>query len=277
MPITSLLLPPLLVSSVVAATLALLELGLPPPAVSGSVLVASVLLMLVLERVTPLHEAWNRRPEGLDLLLLVGNRLIDVGVIAGTLALVAALAPLRQVQVWPTALPLPLQALLGMVIGEALRYALHRLSHRPGFLWRVHRTHHEPERMYTLNGPRLHPVNHLWIATANVVPMLLLGAELAAVVLAANVTAFFVLFQHANLGLRFPVWGLVVATPDVHRLHHAREGSETPVNLGIVFLVFDHLFGTYRAAGDEIGVDEIGLAPPAAAERDARRSGYSAP
>ena len=151
-----------------------------------------------------------------------------------------------------------LQALLGAVLAEGIRYALHRLSHRPGLWWRVHRTHHQPRRMYALNGPRLHPANNLWIAMANAVPMLLLGAHLQAVILTANITVFFVLFQHANLRLRFDGWNQLLATPDVHRLHHAR-GSGAGVNFGIVLLLYDRLFGTYRRAGSELGPDEIGL------------------
>ena len=100
---------------------------------------------------------------------------------------------------------------------------MHRLSHRAGLLGRIHHVHHQPRRMYTLNGPRLHPGNQLWITIANVVPMLVLGASLPAVVLAANITTFFVLFQHANVNLRFDGLNQLLATPDVHRLHHLRQ------------------------------------------------------
>ena len=86
---------------------------------------------------------------------------------------------------------------------------------------------------------------------------LLLGAPLAAVILTANITVFFVLLQHANLRLRFDGWNRVLATPDVHRLHHRKEVRED-VNFGIVLLFYDQLFGTYRPA-EEVGVREIGL------------------
>ena len=80
--------------------------------------------------------------------------------------------------IWPRDLPLIAQAILGITIAEAIRYGLHRASHRPGWLGHVHRTHHQPERMYALNGPRLHPANSLWVAAAHALPMLLLGAHL---------------------------------------------------------------------------------------------------
>jgi sterol desaturase/sphingolipid hydroxylase (fatty acid hydroxylase superfamily) len=151
------------------------------------------------------------------------------------------------------------QAGLGVLLAEAVRYLLHRLSHRPGLLWRVHRTHHQPERMYALNGPRLHPGNYVWIAIANSVPMLSLGAPGKAVVLAAVVTSFFVLFQHANVQLPFGGWNWLLATPDVHRLHHERRRGRQGVNYGIVLLLFDRLFGTYARHEAEVAVDAIGL------------------
>jgi sterol desaturase/sphingolipid hydroxylase (fatty acid hydroxylase superfamily) len=262
---------PLLLAALIAATLALLGRGLPPPLVSLVLLFGSVVLMLMVERLAPLHRAWNRFPDRLDLALVVGNRLVDVAVIAATTALLAALhrkglSP-ALFHVWPVHWPLLAQAALGIALAEVVRYTMHRVSHRDGLLGRIHHVHHQPRRMYSLNGPRLHPGNQLWITIANVVPMLLLGARLPAVVLAAGITTFFVVFQHANVNLRFDGLNQLLATPDVHRLHHLREDRQaTPVNFGIVLLVLDRLFGTYAPASITPAADEIGpLGDPAPA------------
>lgn len=255
---------PTLLATLLLGSRALLTRGLPPPAVAGITLLATAVTLLGLERLVPLHRVWNRRPEALDLGLFLGNRLVDVGVIAGALALLARLeaagVPMAALRVWPREAPVPLQVLLGLLLGEALRYLLHRLSHRPGLLWWAHRTHHAPTRMYALNGPRLHPLNQAWISLANTLPLLALGAPLSTVAQVASVTAFLVLLQHANLNLRFDGWNALFATPDVHRLHHSRALAGVGVNYGIVLLVFDRLFGTYRKA-EPIGADGIGLGP----------------
>lgn len=255
------LLYPALVVAVFAGTGALLDTDLPRPAASGLALASVLALVLALERLTPLHPAWNRRPEGADLALLALNRLVDVGLAAGLLALLGALEArgLPRLHVWPTQAPLWAQACLGILVAEGIRYGVHRASHRPGLLWRWHRVHHQPERMYALNGPRLHPANYAWVAAAHQAPMLLLGASVDAVVVAATVTAFFVVFQHANVALPFGGWNRLLATPDVHRLHHARRGPAEGVNHGVVVLLYDHLFGTYRGATEELPADAIGL------------------
>jgi sterol desaturase/sphingolipid hydroxylase (fatty acid hydroxylase superfamily) len=249
---------PILVTAVAVATGTLLGSDLPRPAASGLPLLSALRVILALERLFPLNRAWNRRPDVKDLVLLVLNRFVDVALLVGLVAFVAAYGEaLRLGALWPTAWPLPLQVVAGILIGETLRYAIHRYSHRPGFWWKVHRTHHEPDRMYALNGPRLHPLNYLWVAGAHVVPMLLLGAPLTAVLLVMNITGLFVIFQHANLRLRFDGLNRIFATPDVHRLHHARDA--TGVNYSIVLVLLDLLLGTYEpAVAEDIGVDGIG-------------------
>lgn len=255
---------PTLLTAVTAGAIALLGQNLPRPLISGGITLVALGLILGLERLCPLHRSWNARPEPLDLMLLVGNRIIDVIVVAAVIALLQRLERAGMhaalLHVWPARAPLLLQATLGIVLAELVRYVLHRLSHRDGLLGRVHRLHHQPRRMYALNGPRLHPGNYLWIAIANTVPMLLLGAPLSAAVLASIITSFFVLFQHSNVRLRFDGWNRLFATPDVHRLHHLREAAGQPVNYGIVLLGLDVIFGTYQRADRDPGADAIGEA-----------------
>jgi len=252
---------PSLVAVIGVVTWVLLtKTSLPKPAASSLPLLGCGLLIWGLEQLYPAHASWNRRPEGKDLLLLVVNRLVDAALLATVITLTGMAVERFGLSLpWPRHWPVPAQVALGLVVAELLRYAMHRWSHRPGFWWRVHRTHHEPDRMYVFNGPRLHPANYLWVAGAHGVPTLMLGAELDVVLVLVNVTALFVIVQHANLRLRFTGLNQVLATPDVHRLHHARDMPARGVNYAIVLLIVDRIFGTYappRAVPD----DGIGLA-----------------
>jgi sterol desaturase/sphingolipid hydroxylase (fatty acid hydroxylase superfamily) len=249
----------LLVVGIGLASWHLLGTDLPRPVASGVPLLASVLVILVLERLFPVHRAWNARPDGKDLALLVINRVVDIALLAALVTFMDRVGT-GFGAVWPQTWPVAVQVAVGITLAEGIRYLLHRLSHRPGWLWRVHRTHHEPERMYVLNGPRLHPANYLWVAAAHGVPMLLLGASFEVVVVTINVTALFVVFQHANLRLRFDGLNRVFATPDVHRLHHARDMPRAGVNYSVVLVLIDRMFGTY-APPAEVEADGIGLAP----------------
>jgi sterol desaturase/sphingolipid hydroxylase (fatty acid hydroxylase superfamily) len=257
---------PLLLTAVFTATRVALSTDLPKPVASGAVLAGVIVLVLVLERIAPLYRAWNARPDIADLALLVLNRGIDLALLLGTVTAVNALGSrIAFLSLWPRSAPVLVQVALGLVLADTIRYGLHRLSHVRGLLMRVHVTHHAPARMYSLNGPRLHPLNYLWVSLSNTVPLLLLGAEVDVVITVINVTAFFVLFQHANLSLRFDGLNRVFATPDVHRLHHARELRGEGVNYAIVLIVLDRLFGTFRPAGDEPSSDGIGWRAPRSA------------
>jgi len=81
------------------------------------------------------------------------------------------------------------------------------------------------------------------------------------------------LFNHANVRIpptvdRILRWFLV--TPDMHRVHHSVDATETNSNFSFVLPWWDRLFGTYRAqpeGGHErmtIGVDQFRT------ERDSR-------
>ena len=61
-------------------------------------------------------------------------------------------------------------------------------------------------------------------------------------------TPFFIL-EHTNL--RFPAWldktlGLVITTPNLHKVHHEQGQFYTDSNFADVFILWDRLFGTYK-------------------------------
>lgn len=256
-PLTWLVFPALL-AGVVAATLALFG-KVPLPAAAGLPVLAMILASLVLERLAPAHRAWNAAPEGKDLALLFINRVVDVLPATALAALAAQLHAAGWLELWPSRWPLAAQVALGLVLAELIRYPLHRRSHRDGWLGRVHVTHHEPRRMYALNGPRLSPPNYLWVALANFGPMLLLGAPPRAIAVLTAITGAFVVMQHANVHLRFDGLNRWLATPDVHRHHHRADAPARGVNYAIVLVVLDRLFGTYEPAAP-VAADAIG--PP---------------
>ena len=57
------------------------------------------------------------------------------------------------------------------------------------------------------------------------------------------------LFSHANLRLPAPIDGwlrAVVVTPDMHRVHHSADPTETNTNFGFTLSWWDRLLGTYQ-------------------------------
>jgi sterol desaturase/sphingolipid hydroxylase (fatty acid hydroxylase superfamily) len=157
------------------------------------------------------------------------------------------------------------EGLAAFVFLDLAVYAQHFMSHRWGWLWRLHRLHHEDVDLDATSGVRFHPmeiaVSVLWKALV----VIALGASAPAVVIfeiALNASST---FHHANLKLPAPVDGalrLLVVTPDMHRVHHSIIAHESRRNFGFAITLWDRLFRTYQSqpaaghVGMVLGVDD---------------------
>ena len=136
---------------------------------------------------------------------------------------------------------------------------MHWLSHRVDWLWRLHALHHSAERLYWLNGERRHPLSALLLASPSLLILVCLGAPSPLVGTWFCIVAVHLAFQHANLD--YTVGGLraVLGVAEVHRWHHKREYEEAQVNFGEFWMLWDHLFRTYRFAKNGVHAGEVGI------------------
>ncbi|RME27139.1 MAG: sterol desaturase family protein, partial [Deltaproteobacteria bacterium] len=146
---------------------------------------------------------------------------------------------------WPHDLPLPLQVLLAMVLGELAFYTVHRAMHEVPRLWPLHAVHHSSTVLYVLAGARNHPLNVLLSYAAQFFPAMILGAGDEVIVYLSAWTTTVGMLQHSDLGLRTGWLSWVLATPDIHRIHHSTELPEGNSNYGSNLLLWDHIFGTF--------------------------------
>jgi len=161
-----------------------------------------------------------------------------------------------------------LHFLLMLPLLDAGDYALHRLSHRVGWLWRLHAIHHTDTEIDVTTTLRHHPAEVLVVGFAFAGIGMLIGAAPEEMV-AYGVLAFAVqLVAHANVALPPAlerVLSLVVVTPPFHRFHHSRDQRQSDANYGQVLVIWDRLLGTLaprdgRDAPSAFGVEAF-LAP----------------
>jgi sterol desaturase/sphingolipid hydroxylase (fatty acid hydroxylase superfamily) len=158
-----------------------------------------------------------------------------------------------------SALPLPVQAILFLVLGDFMLYWLHRMFHGGGF-WKYHAIHHSSEDLDWISAARFHPVN-LVLGTIGVdVVLLLAGLSPNAMILLAPFNIFHSAFVHANLNWTLGPFRYVLATPVFHRWHHTSPEEGGNSNFAGTFPLWDLLFGTwYMPAGrlpDNYGIVE---------------------
>jgi sterol desaturase/sphingolipid hydroxylase (fatty acid hydroxylase superfamily) len=137
---------------------------------------------------------------------------------------------------------------LGMLLLDAAYYAVHRLYHSVGWLWRLHAVHHSDPELDVTTQVRHHPLETLIGTPLIVGATALLGVPPLAVVVYVWLETLVQALGHANLTL--PRWvarlEAVLVTPDFHHLHHSTLAIETDSNYGQVFSVWDRLLGTFR-------------------------------
>jgi sterol desaturase/sphingolipid hydroxylase (fatty acid hydroxylase superfamily) len=217
-------------------------------------------LVAILERWYPYVPDWNRdqscdtRVDALH--FLVNFLLIQSSITA--FYLLHDLVP-DVWGIWPEQLAFPIQVLMAGLIVDVGLYAMHRLSHVHNFLWRLHAIHHQPVRLYWLNGSRRHPLSALLLAGPSLIVLAVLGASFQSVAVWMSFMSIHLAFQHANLDYRLGPLRLLLAVAETHRWHHKRDYEDAQVNFGEVFLIWDHLFGSFHDTSTRIGQGEVGV------------------
>jgi sterol desaturase/sphingolipid hydroxylase (fatty acid hydroxylase superfamily) len=143
--------------------------------------------------------------------------------------------------------PLWLEVPAAVVLLDLLAYALHRLYHAIGWLWRLHAVHHSDPELDVTTTWRQHPLSILIQALAMACAVTLLGISPLAFALYRGSDAIVQTLAHANLALPerlSAALSRVLVTPEFHRLHHSPWVVETNSNYGQIFSVWDRLLGT---------------------------------
>jgi len=153
------------------------------------------------------------------------------------------------------ALSLPAAANLALVfvLFDIWMYFWHMANHRFSFFWRFHRAHHSDTEMDTTTALRFHP-GELVLSTLFRMPVvILIGMSFTQLVLFEVMLNVSTLFHHSNLAVREKwdrVLRRVIVTPNMHRVHHSVELSETNSNFTSLLSVWDRLFRSFRTRTD---------------------------
>ena len=155
------------------------------------------------------------------------------------------------------------------VIFDFLIYWLHRLQHAVRPLWAFHSVHHTQTRLTFLSGNRIHFVEQLYTGLLLMVPAFLLGVPqpLWFPLLAAQ--TFSEAIQHARLNWTFGRFGRWIVSPAFHAVHHSTDAREYNGNYGLVFSIWDAVFGTFVSASAKerhYGVDGMDVPESLAAQ-----------
>jgi sterol desaturase/sphingolipid hydroxylase (fatty acid hydroxylase superfamily) len=124
-------------------------------------------------------------------------------------------------------------------------YWNHRLGHTVGLFWASHVVHHQSEEFNLTTALRQTGTGSFfgWIFY---VPMAIFGVPLSVFLLVAVAQLFYQFWPHTRHIGRMGVLDRWIQTPSNHRVHHAQNDIYLDRNFVGVFLIWDHLFGTFQ-------------------------------
>jgi len=145
--------------------------------------------------------------------------------------------------------PVRLEILLALLLLDATAYLFHVALHRIPLLWRIHAIHHCDKDFDCTTGLRFHPFEALAGFGVRLGAIAVLGIPVIAIVCFEVWAVLVGFYTHANIGI--PSWidrsvRKLLVTSNMHRIHHSAHPQDGMSNFGVVFSVWDRLFGTYR-------------------------------
>lgn len=133
-----------------------------------------------------------------------------------------------------------------LLLGEDLLFWLeHFVDHSVRLFWAVHVTHHSSPEYNLSTGFRssvLMPMYKYFYF----MPLVLLNFRPVDVIFMYSITQIYGILVHTQYVTRLPRWvSYIFVTPSHHRVHHASNIPYLDKNMGMVFIIWDRLFGTF--------------------------------
>lgn len=133
-----------------------------------------------------------------------------------------------------------------LVIEDFMFYWLHRVDHYCRLFWAVHVTHHSSEEFNLTVGFRssvFQPLyRFVWF-----IPLPLFGFRAEDIMLMYAITQIYGILIHTQYVKKLGFLEWFMSTPSHHRVHHASNVKYLDKNMGMVFIFWDRMFGTFEA------------------------------
>lgn len=136
------------------------------------------------------------------------------------------------------------------VLTDLIWYWYHRLAHEINIFWMVHVVHHQSEDFNYTASARI-TVMQAFVRAGfwSILPLLGFPASMISSLLLVH--GCYPFFVHTRLIGKLGVLEYVLVTPSHHRVHHANNEKYLDKNYGDVLIIWDKLFGTFKAEEDE--------------------------
>lgn len=129
-------------------------------------------------------------------------------------------------------------------------YAYHRASHRVAFFWATHIVHHQSEE-YNLSTALRQSWFTGFTSWLFYLPLAVVGFPPVMYVAMLTLNTLYQFWIHTRAVGRLGFLESFLNTPSHHRVHHGVNPKYIDRNYAGVFIIWDRLFGTFRAEEEE--------------------------
>jgi len=147
-----------------------------------------------------------------------------------------------------------LSLVVAFVLYDFCYYWFHRISHERRIFWASHVAHHQSEE-YNLSTALRQTSTGFLLVWVFYIPCFLLGMPAEVFVTVASANLIYQFWVHTRFVSTLGPLEKVLVTPMNHRVHHARNPEYIDKNYGGFFILWDRLFGTYKAEDSELPID----------------------
>ena len=124
-------------------------------------------------------------------------------------------------------------------------YWMHRIDHYCRFFWAVHVTHHSSEEFNLTVGFRSSVFQPLY-RFIYFIPLSLVGFDPLDVMFMYAATQIYGILIHTKTVGKLGFLELFLSTPSHHRVHHGSNTKYLDKNMGMIFIIWDRVFGTFE-------------------------------
>jgi len=144
--------------------------------------------------------------------------------------------------------PLWLQFFAFLIVKDFLEFLIHNLLHRVPLLWEFHKLHHSIRELDWIGNMRFHWMEIAVYHSLTYFPLFLLNVDSRVILWIAIFTTIIGHLNHSNLNLDWGVFRYLLNSPRLHVWHHDLvQHDPHGQNFGVVFSLWDYLFGTFYA------------------------------
>jgi sterol desaturase/sphingolipid hydroxylase (fatty acid hydroxylase superfamily) len=137
------------------------------------------------------------------------------------------------------------QFVIFLVLKDFVEWCIHNLLHRVPWLWEFHKLHHSILELDWIGNMRFHWMEVVVYKSLSYLPLIVLGVDERVILWVAVAGTLIGHLNHSNLAISWGPLRYLINSPRMHVWHHdIIFRGDHGKNFGIVFSVWDWLFGT---------------------------------